>query len=164
MKQILKIVAIFILSLLCTSCSINTVNGEWVTQKDSNGEYTLLSTPKDPNFELYRMINDSTYKSKILGTYVNQSDTITFFSSEKGVQKYTIKVLNEDDLTLVNEKGRVMMFKRKYHDTSNEYAELIGYKYGAFWGEIWINKYLIILGLIMGLIIDVLFIRKEGKN
>lgn len=141
-------------TLLLTSCEeveVTTFKGNWKTEKFANGEYIDISIEKDGTFVWYRMINDSTYSKQIQGTWVNNNDTISLFSQDKGKVTLIIEQLTMDIMT-VRENKNYSILTRSYNDPDNKFYEVLDLKGGVL--------YYIFIGLggLLSIGVSILFI------
>lgn len=137
MKKFLYIVLISFTFML-TSCEelgieVTTFKGKWRSAKSANGEYIDMLINKNGTFDLYTMINDSTYSKRINGTWTNKEDTISLFAQGEGKATLIIEQLTMDRMTVEGNK-EYTIFTRLYNNPDDKFIEVLELKGGFLYG------------------------------
>ena len=124
---------------------ITTIKGHWQSNKDENGEYTILELG-DGTFDIMQMVTDSTYSERTNGTWINKGDTITLFANRQKPVFLIVKQLSMDKMTIQQGLGKkCFIMSRIYKNPGDKFYEFLSLKKGLWY---WVYMAILMIPLL----------------
>ena len=144
----LKLFFFSALTFLLVGCEelgieVTTVKGYWESNKLENGYYYTMRLDDD-QFSFCLMVTDSTYSTKLEGTWLCKDDTISLYTQEKGSMDIFVKKLTQNTMTIQMGNNNYLIMSRV---PNADFLEVVELKKSGFW---W---FVCILGLLESLFI-----------